>query len=194
MQIFESLKKEILNCKKCELHLTRNNPVFWNGNPNAEIMIIWEWPWYYEDMQGVAFVWKSWKLLDKILSASWFSREKHVFIANIVKCRPPNNRAPTIEEKNSCLPYLHTQIKIIKPKIIILLWATALQWLINPNLKITKIRGQWLDWNWIQVMPTYHPSALLRNPKLKKDTWEDFKKIISKYRELIDEKHCSPYY
>ena len=189
----ENLKKQVLSCKKCELHLTRTNPVFWNGNPKAKIMIIWEWPWYYEDQQGVAFVGKSWKLLDKILDACWFSREKHIFIANIVKCRPPNNRDPLPEERDACIPYLYKQIELINPKIIILLWATALKWLIDPNAKITKVRWKCMTWNDRLVMPTYHPSALLRNPKLKVQAWEDFKNVVVKYRELVDDGHISEY-
>ncbi len=190
---FNILKQEILQCKKCKLSETRNKVVFGEGNSNAEIMCIGEGPGYYEDQQGRPFVGKSGQLLDKILSVCGFSREEHVFIGNIVKCRPPNNRTPLPEERESCIPYLYKQLELIKPKIIILLGATALQGLIDPNARITKVRGTWMNWQGYYVMPTFHPSALLRNPKLKRDAWEDFKKVVLKYRELVNSEHHSDY-
>ncbi|WP_338055983.1 uracil-DNA glycosylase [Thermanaerosceptrum fracticalcis] len=105
---------------------------------------------------------------------------------------PPRNRIPTDEERLTCRPYLHRQIDIIMPKIIVLLGATALQGLIDPQAKITKARGNWLMWQGLWVMPTYHPAALLRNPQLKRPTWEDFKKVVAKYREIVDPHHYSP--
>lgn len=189
MDEFEELKKTVLSCQKCDLCKTRHHVVFGEGNRHAPIMCIGEGPGYYEDMQGRPFVGKSGVLLDKILDACGFSRQEHVFIGNIVKCRPPENRDPTPQERGACMPYLTKQIKLIAPKIIILLGATALKGLIDPNARITKVRGQWMEWNGIQVMPTYHPSALLRNPKLKRAAWEDFKLVIDKYRELVDQTH-----
>ena len=191
MTDFEKLKKEVLVCEKCPLSQTRNNVVFGNGNPNAEIMIIAEGPGFYEDKTGIVFQGKSGQLLDKILAASGFSRDEHIFISNIVKCRPPDNRQPNDTEKAACLPYLYQQIELVNPKIIILLGATALKGLIDPNAKITQIRGQWIDWKGRLVMPTYHPSALLRNPNLKHPVWEDFKNIVAKYRELVNSEHYS---
>jgi len=188
---FENLKVEVNSCTKCSLSKTRTNVVFGEGNRNAGIMCIGEGPGYYEDIQGRPFVGKSGQLLDKILAVCGFNRKDHVFIGNIVKCRPPNNRDPLTEERETCLPYLLKQIELINPKLIILLGATALKGLIDPNARITQVRGQWLEWNNRQVMPTFHPSALLRNPKLKHDAWEDFKKVVAKYRELIDNKHYS---
>ncbi|MEA3316703.1 MAG: uracil-DNA glycosylase [Bacteroidota bacterium] len=188
---FIKLKAIVENCNKCKLSETRNNVVFGNGNPNADIFIVGEGPGYYEDKIGKAFVGKSGKLLDKILEACGFTREKHVFIGNIVKCRPPQNRNPLPEEHDACIPYLYKQIELVNPKIIILLGASALKGLIDPNLRITKVRGNWINWNDIYVMPTFHPAALLRNNNLKRDVWEDFKKIVAKYRELVDEKHFS---
>ncbi|TAJ12574.1 uracil-DNA glycosylase [Marinilabiliaceae bacterium JC017] len=187
----EELKQVVLSCSKCPLHPTRNNAVFGNGNSNAEIMLIAEAPGFYEDKSGIVFQGKSGELLDKILAACGFNRNDHVYISNIVKCRPPNNREPNDAEKKACLPYLYEQIEIIDPKIIILLGATALKGLINPNAKITKVRGQWIDWKDRLVMPTYHPSALLRNQNLKRPVWEDFKKVVAKYREMIDPDHYS---
>jgi len=193
MDDFEELKKEILSCTRCALSETRHNVVFGNGNPHADIMLIGEGPGYYEDMKGIAFVGRSGQLLDKILACCGFNREKHVFIGNIVKCRPPENRNPKPEERQACLPYLYKQIEYIDPKIIILLGATALKGLIDPNARITQARGQWIKWNDRLVMPTYHPSALLRNEKLKRPVWEDFKNVVVKYRELVDPEHVSKY-
>ena len=193
MNALDELKKEVLSCTKCPLHQSRNNVVFGNGDPNAEIMLIAEAPGFYEDKSGIVFQGKSGKLLDKILAASGFNRDKHIYISNIVKCRPPNNRAPNNTEKAACIPYLFDQIDIIDPKIIILLGSTALKGLIDPNAKITQVRGQWINWNGKLVMPTYHPSALLRNPALKRPVWEDFKNVVAKYRELVDPEHYSKY-
>lgn len=118
----------------------------------------------------------------------------NAFIANIVKCRPPQNRAPLPEELAACLPLLLKQIEIINPTIIVLLGSTALKGLISPDARITRMRGQWIEWQGHWVMPTYHPSALLRDPVLKRPVWEDFKQVIDKYRELVDPNHYSPYH
>jgi len=193
MDEFEQLKHEVNQCTKCVLSKTRTKVVFGEGFRNAEIMCIGEGPGYYEDQQGRPFVGKSGQLLDKILNVCGFTREEHVFIGNIVKCRPPNNRDPLPEERETCIPFLYKQIELIDPKIIILLGATALKGLIDPNAKITKVRGEWIAWNNKLVMPTFHPSALLRNEKLKRPAWEDFKKVVAKYRELINENHQSQY-
>lgn len=189
---FLTLSKAVSECTLCELHKERKNAVFGIGNPYAEIMIIGEGPGHEEDLQGIPFVGKSGQLLDKILLACGFTREEHVYIGNIVKCRPPNNRDPLPVERNACLPWLFQQISAIRPQIIILLGATAVKGLIDPNAKITKLRGKWMEWEGFQVMPTFHPSALLRNPALKKDSWEDFKMVVKKYRELVDPDHQTP--
>jgi DNA polymerase len=185
------LKQQIRSCTKCPLSQTRNNAVFGNGNPDAEIMLIAEAPGYYEDKSGIVFQGKSGELLDKIFAACGFSRNEHIFISNIVKCRPPDNRTPLNSEKKACLPYLYKQIELVNPKIIILLGATALKGLIDPDARISQIRGQWIDWNKRLVMPTYHPSALLRNPAMKRPVWDDFKNVVAKYRELVDPDHYS---
>ncbi|MCX6259009.1 MAG: uracil-DNA glycosylase [Bacteroidia bacterium] len=173
---FLKIKAAVESCTLCSLSATRTNAVFGMGFPDAEIMLIGEGPGHDEDVKGLPFVGRSGQLLDKILEACGFNRKDHVFIANIVKCRPPENRVPTPLERETCIPYLHKQIEMIDPKIIVLLGATALQGLIDPDAKITRLRGNWLNWNNRLVMPTYHPSALLRTPGLKKDAWEDFKK------------------
>ena len=188
---FNMLSEEVRGCKRCELHQNRTHAVFGDGNPYAEILCIGEGPGHEEDQQGLPFVGKSGQLLDKILGACGFFREEHVYIANIVKCRPPNNRDPKPEERSTCLPYLLKQIEIIDPKILILLGGTALKGLIDSDGKISKVRGEWMEWREYQVMPTYHPSALLRNPDLKKHAWEDFQKVYHKYRELVDPSHHS---
>ncbi len=193
MDNLEELKQEVLSCSQCPLQQTRTHAVFGNGNPDAEIMLIAEAPGFYEDKNGRVFQGKSGELLDKILAVSGFDRNEHVYISNIVKCRPPNNRAPNETEKTACFPYLYRQIEIINPKIIILLGATAVKGLINPHAKITQMRGQWIDWRDRLVLPTYHPSALLRNPHLKRPVWEDFKSVVAKYRELVNSEHYSDY-
>jgi uracil-DNA glycosylase len=189
---FQRLTTEVRKCERCELHQHRTQAVFGTGNPYAELMVIGEGPGEEEDKQGLPFVGKSGQLLDKILGAAGFSRQENVYIANIVKCRPPGNREPSPEERTSCLPFLLLQIELIQPSIIILLGSTALKGLIDPDGKITQVRGKWMEWNDTLVMPTYHPSALLRNPDLKKDVWEDMKQVIQKYRELVDPEHKIP--
>ncbi len=187
----EELKQEVLNCTRCCLAKTRNHVIFGEGNIAAPVFIIGEAPGRDEDLQGRPFVGRSGQLLDKILEACGFNRSEHVFISNIIKCRPPGNRVPMPEETASCKPYLMQQIELINPKIIILLGATALKNIIGPDLRITKLRGNWINWENRIAMPVYHPSALLRNPALKRETWEDFKKIVLKYRKLVDAEHYS---
>jgi len=189
----ESLKAEILSCTRCELAATRNHVIFGEGNINARIMIIGEAPGRDEDLQGRPFVGKSGQLLDKILAACGFTREEHVFISNIVKCRPPENRVPTPEEAAACIPWLWKQIELINPVILILLGATALKYMAGAGHKITHDHGSWLNWNDMLAIPVYHPSALLRDPSLKRVTWEDFKKVVYKYRELVNPQHYSKY-
>ncbi len=187
----EAFRESILDCRLCDLHQGRTQVVFGMGDPDAKIVCIGEGPGHFEDVRGLPFVGRSGQLLDKILAACGFSREYHVYIANIVKCRPPENRTPLPEERALCLPFLMRQLEIIQPKILILLGATALQGLIDPKAKISLLRGNFLEWNGYLVMPTYHPSALLRQPSLKVQSWEDFKKVVAKYRELVDPLHHS---
>ena len=189
----EELKQEVLSCKKCELHNTRHNVIFGEGNPGAKILIIGEAPGHDEDMIGRPFVGKSGQLLDKILAACGFTREQHVYISNIVKCRPPGNRVPTDQEAKTCIPYLMKQIELIDPLILLPLGASALRVFFGKEYRITQVRGNWLNWYNKLVMPVYHPAALLRNPNLKRDTWEDYKKVVRKYRELVDPQHFSEY-
>jgi len=185
------LRENILQCKKCGLANTRHHVIFGEGNYQAEIMVIGEAPGKDEDLQGRPFVGLSGQLLDKILAAYGFTLEEHIFISNIVKCRPPENRVPTPQEAAVCMPWLLKQIELVDPKILILLGATALKYMMGPDHRITRERGNWLTWQNRLVMPVYHPAALLRDPSLKHDTWEDFKKVVYKYRELADPEHYS---
>jgi len=189
----EQLKQEVLSCKKCELHHTRHNVIFGEGNHGAKILIIGEAPGHDEDIIGRPFVGKSGQLLDKILAACGFTREQHVYISNIVKCRPPGNRVPTDQEAKTCIPYLMKQIELIDPLILLPLGASALRVFFGKEYRITQVHGNWLNWYNKLVMPVYHPAALLRNPNLKRDTWEDYKKVVRKYRELVDPQHFSEY-
>lgn len=189
----EELKDKVINCQACKLRQGCQQVVFCEGNPEAKLMLIGEGPGREEDKLGRPFVGRGGQLLDKILEVCGFERFTNVYIANIVKCRPPENRTPLPEERVACLPYLYKQLEIIQPSIIVLLGATALQGLIDPRAKISKMRGQWLEWKGYWVMPTYHPAALLRNPNLKKAAWEDFKQVVAKYRELVDKNHYSQY-
>jgi DNA polymerase len=155
--------------------------------------MIGEAPGRDEDRIGRPFVGRSGQLLDKILDACGFNRRQHVFISNIIKCRPPGNRIPAPDEIRICKSFLLRQINLIDPKIMILLGATALKSMMGQDKKITRVRGTWFSFEDRLAMPIYHPSALLRNPALKRDTWEDFKKIVIKYREVVDKSHYCAY-
>lgn len=185
MYNLQSLEKYCLKCDKCLLHKTRTNVVFGEGNLNAEIMFIGEGPGYNEDKQGRPFVGAAGQLFDRMLNAIELRREE-VYIANIVKCRPPNNRNPLVEEVKTCMDYLRWQVKLVNPKIIVCLGAVSAQNIINPDFKITKERGIWVKLGKFSVMPTYHPAALLRDENKKRPAWEDFKNIRRKYEELVD--------
>lgn len=188
----EELRNSILNCHACGLCKTRKHAIWGEGNPSAEVLLIGEAPGADEDRIGRPFVGKSGQLLDKILAACGFTRQEHVFLSNIVRCRPPNNRVPKEEEVNACIHFLYEQIELVDPKIIIPLGATALKrFFKNEGLRITKCRGNWIDWENRLVMPVYHPAALLRNPGLKRETWEDYKKVVYKYREIVNPRHYS---
>jgi uracil-DNA glycosylase family 4 len=173
-----AIAKRVSACQKCGLHATRTNTVPGQGNPAPEIMFIGEGPGADEDEQGLAFVGRAGQLLTKIIEAMGLTRDE-VFIGNIVKCRPPNNRPPEPEEIAACIPYLKEQVAILQPKVIVCLGATAVKGLYGPEPKgITSIRGQWRTFEGIDVMPTYHPAYLLRNPNMKKDVWEDMKTVL----------------
>lgn len=180
----DELNNLICNCQKCALGATRNKFVFGTGNPNADVMAIGEGPGADEDAQGLPFVGRAGKLLTDILKAIKFERSE-VYIANIVKCRPPGNRTPLPQEMDSCLPYLKKQIELIKPKLILCLGLTAAHGLLKKKDSLTNLRGKVFEFENAKVMVTFHPAALLRNPNWKRDCWEDVKKFRKLYDELI---------
>lgn len=176
-------EKRINQCKKCRLGASRNKFVFGEGNPNAAVMAVGEGPGRDEDAQGRPFVGRAGKLLNDILKAIDFERED-VFIANVVKCRPPGNRTPARDEMDACLPYLDKQIELIKPKLILCLGKTAAQGLLKRNDSLGKMRGETHRYGDATVVVTYHPAALLRNPEWKRGCWEDVKKLRKLYDDL----------
>lgn len=177
------LESAICNCQKCELGKKRTKFVFGTGNPDAGIMIIGEAPGADEDIQGKPFVGKAGQLLTDILKAIKLDRDEDVFIANILKCRPPGNRDPQPVEMKTCLPYLYKQIEIIKPKAILCLGRIAANGLMGTQESLTRMRGNIYEVLGIKMMVTYHPAALLRNPNWKRGCWED----VQKFRKLYDE-------
>lgn len=178
----EELNELIKDCKKCPLYRSRNKFVFGTGNPHADVMVVGEGPGAEEDKQGEPFVGRAGKLLNDILKAINFEREE-VYIANIVKSRPPGNRTPSADEMDACFPYLNKQIELIKPKLILALGLTAAQGLLKKRDSLTRMRGNIFDYKGIKTMVTYHPAALLRNPNWKRGCWED----VQKFRKLYDE-------
>ena len=175
----EELKQSFKECKKCKLCTTRQNIVFGVGNPKAEIMFIGEGPGADEDRQGEPFVGKAGQLMNKAFDVVGIKRED-VYIANIVKCRPPHNRDPEKDEITACMNYLRNQVMIIKPKIIVLLGRIALQNILGEEYRITASRGKWIEKKGIMYMPTWHPAALLRDETKKIDFLEDLKKVVNR--------------
>ncbi len=180
----EEFNSLINGCKKCSLGNTRIKFVFGTGNPDANLLVIGEAPGADEDIQGEPFVGRAGKLLTDILLAIQFKREE-VFIANILKCRPPNNRNPLPAEMEQCLPYLYKQIELIKPKVILCLGLVAANSLLKNKLSLTQMRGNVYELNGVKVVVTYHPAALLRNPGWKRGCWEDVQKLRNLYDELV---------
>lgn len=180
---WETLEKNCKVCEKCGLCKTRTNVVFGIGNPQSKILFVGEGPGENEDLQGEPFVGRSGQLLDKMLDAVDLSRHKNIYIANIVKCRPPNNRDPSTQEQAACISWLRNQFSIIRPKIIVCLGRVAAAKLIREDIKITKEHGIFFEKNNVLMMGTLHPAALLRNPNNKPGAFEDFLKL----REKIDE-------
>ncbi len=183
MYTMDELRKFCFKCRKCRLSETRTNVVFGEGNEDADIMFVGEGPGYYEDVQGRPFVGKAGQLLDKMIEAINYKRSD-VYIANVVKCRPPENRNPMEDECNECLGYLRWQVKLINPKIIVCLGAVAAKNLIDTNLTISKQRGIFVKKGNIYFMPTFHPSYLLRNEAAKKDAWKDLLEVKSKLSSI----------
>ena len=184
---FEELRENCLKCRKCELCETRHNVVVGVGNPEAKVMFIGEGPGENEDLQGEPFVGRGGKLLDKMLNAVDHDRNKNIYIANIVKCRPPKNRDPKPEEQEQCIDWLRNQVKLINPKIIVCLGRISAQKLIKEDLRITREHGLFFEKGRFLMMPMFHPAAILRNPNQKPDAFADFLKLQEKIKEICPE-------
>ena len=182
MSDFDFLRSSCLECKKCDLYKTRTNVVFGVGDEHSEVMFIGEGPGKNEDLQGEPFVGMAGKLLDTMLSLIDLSREK-IYITNIVKCRPPQNRDPLPEEQAACIGYLNEQIELINPKIIVCLGRIAAMKLIRSDFKITKEHGLFFSYGNRLITATFHPAALLRDPAKKEDTFRDLKELEKKIKE-----------
>lgn len=183
-QTWEELERACLACQKCSLCETRTNVVVGMGNPKAKVMFVGEGPGEQEDLQGKPFVGRSGQLLDKMLDAVDLDRNKNIYIANIVKCRPPKNRDPLPEEQEMCIDWLRSQFELIRPKIIVCLGRIAAMKLIRPDFHIMKEHGQLFEKSGVLMMATLHPAALLRNPRNKPAAFEDFLKLRTKMDEL----------
>lgn len=173
------LHSRVQGCLKCKLGGTRQNIVFGEGDPNARLMFVGEGPGADEDAQGRPFVGKAGQLLDRMIEAMGLKRSQ-VYIANVVKCRPPGNRNPEPDEVESCSPYLLAQIAAVEPEVIVALGKFAAQTLLNTSEGILKIRGKFREYGKIQVMPTLHPAYLLRNPDAKREAWQDLQSVAQK--------------
>ncbi len=180
---WELLHSQVSRCALCSLCLSATHKVPGQGDIHSPLMLIGEGPGQAEDEQGLAFVGPAGQLLTRMLSAVGICREK-VYIANIVKCRPPHNRVPSEEEALACLPHLRMQVALLRPRVILLLGATAARYTLDPEIRITRDRGKWVERKGVWMMATYHPSALLRDPAKKADAWEDMKSLRSRLQEL----------
>lgn len=182
---WDSLHGQIAACEKCALCRQIHNKVPGQGSGEAELMFIGEGPGADEDMQGLAFVGRAGQLLTKMIAAMGMDREE-VYICNVVKCRPPQNRTPTPEEAAACMPYLRAQFALVRPKVIVLLGATAARAVLGDQIRITRDRGVWVEKKGVWFMPTYHPAALLRDESKKKDAWHDLQSVREKLKELTN--------
>ncbi|MBI1870333.1 MAG: uracil-DNA glycosylase [Chlamydiae bacterium] len=179
---FSEFRKNVLKCEKCVLAKTRTQVVFGSGNEKAKLVFVGEAPGFDEDREGEPFVGKAGQLLTKMIQAMGLKRED-VYIANIIKCRPPNNRTPTPEERETCFPYLVEQLERIGPKIICALGNVAAQTLLQTEKTITRLRGMFHEVRGIKIMPTFHPAFLLRNPEAKREVWRDLQMIMEELRK-----------
>lgn len=185
MKDWDALYEECIHCQKCGLAETRTNVVFGEGARDAEVMFIGEGPGEQEDRTGRPFVGRAGQLLDDMLAMIDLKREK-VFIGNMVKCRPPQNRDPLNIEQEACIGYLRNQVALIRPKIIVCLGRIAAMRLIKPDFKITKEHGQWFEKSGVQMMALFHPAAILRDPRRRPETFEDLKRLQAKIQEICD--------
>ena len=178
-----SLTQEVFSCEKCRLSQTRHNVVLGEGDLRAALMFVGEGPGQQEDNTGRPFVGAAGQLLDKMLAAISLTREQ-VYICNIVKCRPPNNRVPEADEREACMGYLRAQVALVKPKVIVCLGSTPTRALLGEDMRITRDRGVWQLKRGVWFMPTFHPAALLRDESKKRPAWTDFQAIRDKLIEL----------
>ncbi len=176
----QKVEHAICSCTKCMLWESRTHAVPGGGKVSAPVMIIGEAPGQHEDESGKPFVGRSGKLLDEMFEVAGLNRAKHLYITSVVKCRPPKNRNPYQKEINTCLPYVFKQLELIKPKLIICLGSVAAKTLLGKDFKISKKRGQWISFEGYGMLPTFHPSAVLRNPNLKQVVIEDFKRVAQR--------------
>ena len=183
----EELACSLRDCRRCPLAAGRTNMVFGKGNPHARLMFIGEGPGFEEDQSGIPFVGKAGQLLDKMIAAMQFSLDE-VYIANVVKCRPPGNRVPDEKEAEACIGYLKRQIELVQPEVIVLLGATAVRFLLEKTEGITRLRGNWQAYNGIPVMPTYHPAFLLRQESAKRAAWSDLKMVMQALGKTLPQK------
>ena len=190
--VLQNIARKIANCNRCRLCGGRTNTVPGIGVPEPLVMVIGEGPGADEDAKGEPFVGKAGQLLDKMLAAINLSRHTNCFIANIVKCRPPNNRDPMPDEADACRSFLDAQIGILKPRLILAVGRIAAQNLLNTTTGINKLRGQFFEYRGIPLLPTYHPSALLRNEDLKRPAWEDLKKFRARLEEITGLSFSAP--
>lgn len=181
---WQELKDACMNCEKCELYKTRTNVVFGAGQKNAEILFVGEGPGEQEDLTGEPFVGRAGQLLDKFLDYIGLDRNTNVFIGNVVKCRPPQNRDPRPEETEVCIDWLREQVRQMRPKIIVCLGRISAQRLISPNFKVTQEHGEFIEKGGILFMGTFHPAAILRDPRRKPEAFEDFLKLRDKIAQL----------
>ena len=187
---WKQLEEYVLHCRSCSLCLTRNRPVMGRGNHQAEIMFIAEAPGAMEDKEGIPFVGPAGKVLDRLMEDCGLTRDE-VYITNIIKCHPEHNRDPRPEEKEKCFPVLRYETYLLKPKIIVCLGRVAAQQLIDPDYRITRQHGQWIERKGYYLTAVYHPSALLRDPDKMEETKQDFRKIVEKKEELHDRQNKS---
>jgi DNA polymerase len=171
------IREDLGDCTRCKLHKGRNKLVFGDGNPKAELVFVGEGPGADEDAQGLPFVGRAGKLLTQMIEAMGLHRTD-VYICNVVKCRPPENRTPEPDEVQTCSPYLLRQIDAIHPKVIVCLGAVAARKLLETTRGISQYRGEWQEWRGHKLMATYHPAYLLRNPPAKADVWKDLQKVM----------------
>ena len=183
---WDELEAQCLSCRKCPLCQERTNVVFGVGPRDAEVLFIGEGPGENEDLQGEPFVGRAGKLLDDMLEIIDLSREKNIYIANIVKCRPPKNRDPLNTEQDACIGYLRNQVALLRPKIIMCLGRISAMRIIKEDFKITQEHGKWFEKNGVFTMALYHPAALLRDPRRKPETFEDLKTLQAKIRQICD--------